>query len=167
MSLVSEEFPDVVWLNDYFNGCWKKTMIPRQLCEYLLLCSHLRFPTEPRKLPYLQMSHLRESPRTLWTIQVLCDLCFFDSAVMDKNDKRRECNFQVFTAGHLSFSCRGRADRWAVISGDLQGQSVLYEFMLTCKELLSECKNLMDVCVGLSQRQMWFALSTLSTTRSP
>lgn len=86
-------------------------MTPHQLCEHLLLCSHLRFPTELKKLPYLQMSHLRESLHTLWTIQVLWDLCFIDSAVMDKNDKSRECNFQVFTAGHLSLSCRGRADR--------------------------------------------------------
>lgn len=46
-------------------------MMPLLLQYSECLCVQPRFPTELRKSPYLQMSHQRESPRTLWTTQVL------------------------------------------------------------------------------------------------
>lgn len=59
----------------YWGSNVENEMMPLPLDEYLLFCVKSRFPTERRKSPYPQMWHLRGSPHTLWTIQVLYDLC--------------------------------------------------------------------------------------------
>lgn len=153
MSLVSEEFPNVV-RNVWKCNVWRcNLLIPSFVLHSFV---ELRFPIELRRSPFLLTSRRRGSPHTLWTIQVLLKHVFLLLCQTSKSKGHTLDRFFLF----CFLPEAEQTDEQLFQEINKVSPCAL---MLIFTALLSSAKNPVD----LSHRQMWFVLSTPLTTRTP
>lgn len=151
MSLVSEEFPNVV--RDVCKcNVWRCNDSSFDLHSFV----ESRFPIELRRSPFLLTSRPRGSPHTLWTIRV------FLKHVLLLLCRPLEVKAALWT-GFFLFCFLPEAEQTDEQLFQEINKVSPCALMLIFTALLSSAKNPVD----LSHRQMWFVLSTPLTTRTP